>query len=345
MLAGWEIRVSTPPRLSAREDSAGIGQSGYIEGDHSAEAGLLMARDFVLGMVGQAWIVDALHAGVTFEEARERDAVGIMLSHAHGQCLDSAGNQEAIHRREAGTGGALHEIDALGIVRLRKNCGAAKGVAVAVQIFGHGMDNDARAELDGLLEVRSEERVVDDEDGFVRVGDARDGGDVSDFHRGIRGRLDVDHARVGLGGPLDGLGRTSVNKTEFEAELNEELSGQAEDATVDGFGDDGVIAGAQETEDGVNRGHAGSEDVGLRAAFEARHGALERLAIGMLGARVVEAFVFAEGGLHVRGSLVDGRNDGAGGWIRLLSDVDGIGGETHGSSLKFRRRDFARAKG
>src|SRR5712692_3998406 len=85
-----------------------------------------------------------------------------------------------------------------------------------------------------------------------------------------------------------------------------------------------------ETEDGVDGGHAGSENVGALPAFEFSDGALERFAIGMIGACVVVAFIFAQLGLHVGGGLIDRRNDGARSGIRLLPDVNRVGGKTHG---------------
>src|SRR6266571_1464337 len=53
----------------------------------------------------------------------------------------------------------------------------------------------------------------------------------------------------------------------------------------------------------------------------------------MIGTRVVEPFVFAKFLLDVGGGLVDGKNDGAGGGVGLLPDVDSIGGETHNYNL------------
>ena len=46
-------------------------------------------------------------------------------SHAHGQRLDAARDQEAIHGREAGSGGALEEIDFLGVGGASEDDGAA----------------------------------------------------------------------------------------------------------------------------------------------------------------------------------------------------------------------------
>jgi hypothetical protein len=76
------------------------------------------------------------------------------------------------------------------------------------------------------------------------------------------------------------------------------------------------------------------------AAFELGDSFFESFAVGMIGARVVKAtFGFAQLLVDVRGSLVDGQNDSASGWIGLLAHVNGVGGESHViSSEQFRRR-------
>ena len=92
-----------------------------------------------------------------------------------------------------------------------------------------------------------------------------------------------------------------------------------------------MVSGAQQAKDRIDAGHPGSKDVSAVAAFEFGDGALQRFSIGMIGARVVVAvFVFALTlRLHVSGRLIDRRDDGAGGRIRFLADVDGISSETH----------------
>ena len=85
----------------------------------------------------------------------DRHSVGIVAVHAHGQGLDAARNQKAIHGREARARRALYEIYLLGFFRAREDYRAAGAVAVAVQIFGHGMDHDVRAQRERLLEIRA----------------------------------------------------------------------------------------------------------------------------------------------------------------------------------------------
>ena len=117
----------------------------------------------------------------------------------------------------------------------------------------------------------------------------------------------------------------SVNKTEFHAELNEELRGEAVDSAINGAGKNGVVAGAEQSKDRIDCSHAGSKDVSSDSAFEFGDGAFEGFAIRVVGARVVVAFVLAEGFLDVGGRLIDRRDDGAGGGIRLLSHMNRVG--------------------
>jgi hypothetical protein len=115
--------------------------------------------------------------------------------------------------------------------------------------------------------------------------------------------------------------------------MNQQLSGEAINAAINSFGKNNVITGAEQSENGINCSHAGSENVSAFAAFEFGNGALEGLAVGMIGARVIVAFIFANFFVDVGGGLVDGRDDGAGSGIGFLSYVDGIGGKTHGVLL------------
>ncbi len=115
--------------------------------------------------------------------------------------------------------------------------------------------------------------------------------------------------------------------------MHEELCGEPEDSAVHSFRNYGVITRTKKAENGVNRGHPGSKYVSALPSFQFCDRALESLAIGMLGARVVEALVFTKLRLHICGSLVDGRDNSAGSGIRFLSHMNRVGGETHRCSL------------
>src|SRR6266403_2824342 len=91
-----------------------------------------------------------------------------------------------------------------------------------------------------------------------------------------------------------------------------------------------MVARAQQAEDGIDASHPGSKNVSAVAAFEFGDGALQRFTVGMVGARVVPTvFIFSQLHVHISRCLIDRRDDGAGGRVRFLADVDGIRSETH----------------
>src|SRR5260370_31639137 len=122
--------------------------------------------------------------------------------------------------------------------------------------------------------------------------------------------------------------RRCVDKRKFQPEVHEQLRCQSKDPTVNSLGDYRVVAGAQQTEHRVDSRHPRGKNISALATFEFGHRALERLAIGMFGPRVIKALVFAELRLDVGGSLIDRRDDGAGGGIWFLSHMNRIGCET-----------------
>ena len=68
IVAGCEMSVSTPPRLSASDISwtplkrARRVERSHLEGQHAAEALHLARREFVLGVIGQPGVVDLPHS-------------------------------------------------------------------------------------------------------------------------------------------------------------------------------------------------------------------------------------------------------------------------------------------
>jgi len=67
---------------------------------------------------------------------------------------------------------------------------------VAVEILGHGMDDDVGAEFNGALEVGAEKGVVYNQRRVALVGELGHRGDIRDTQRGVGRRLDVKHFGV-----------------------------------------------------------------------------------------------------------------------------------------------------
>src|ERR1700722_11369631 len=261
---------------------------------------------------------------------RDHQAVGIVLQHAHRESLDAARNQEAIHGRQSGTCGALDKINFLGVFLASQYHRAPRRVAVAVEILGHGMDYDVSTELDGPLKIRAQESVVPHYSDISLTGQFSERGNIGDPHRRISGSFDVQHFGVGPKGRYHCVRRGSVYKAEFQSKVNQELRGEPKTAAVYRFGEHHMVARPQQPKDGVDASHSGSKYVSAVAVLESGDGALQSLSIGMIGARVVvTVFIFPQLFVYVSGCLIDWRDDGAGGRIWFLADVDGVSGETH----------------
>ena len=69
---------------------------------------------------------------------------------------------------------------------------------MTVDVFGDGVDDNIGAMIEGVLEVRAEEGVVDDDHDAMLVGDGGDGADVDEAQGGVAGAFDPD--KLGLVG-------------------------------------------------------------------------------------------------------------------------------------------------
>ncbi len=326
--AGSEIRVSTPPRLSASEQSLTLlRKRRAASSEPRSKASMAPGPRCCLRAMSCVIHFADFRMGV--EMTGHGNSIGVVLEHADRERFQAARDEEAVHRSESAACRALDKIDFLGVFGTRQDGGAAGGVAVAVEIFGHGVHDDMRAELDGALEVRAKECVIHDEGDPSVGGKLAKRGEVSDPQGGVRRSLHIKHFGVRAERAEHRLLRRGVDKGEFKAKMHQELRGEAEDSAVNGFGYYSVITGTQKTKDSVNSSHAGREYIRALAAFQFSDGALESFAIRMIGSRVVVTFVFAELGLDIGGSLVDRRDDGTGSGIRFLSHMNRVGGETH----------------
>ena len=188
---------------------------------------------------------------------------------------------------------------------------------------------------DWPLQVRTKERVVHHQRQVSLICNVGHIGDVGDDHRRVGRCLDVEHLRVRTNPRPHGLRIRRVYEAELQSKLRKQLRSKTIDAAVDRLRNDGVIARTQEAKHGVDRGHSRGENVGRLPAFQTRHAALQRLAVRVVGARVVVALVLAQRLVHVGRGLIDRRDDGAGGRVRLLPDVNRIRGKSHSVSSKY----------
>ena len=94
-----------------------------------------------------------------------------MAVHPHGERLHAAQHEVAVERAGHRAGRVLGEAQAVGEVVVVDGDEPADHVAVAAEVLGGRVHDDVGAERERLLEVRRGERVVDDHQCPVLVGD------------------------------------------------------------------------------------------------------------------------------------------------------------------------------
>ena len=105
----------------------------------------------------------------------------------------------------------------------------------------------------------------------------------------------------------------------------EHLRDQPERSAVRVVGEQHAVAGREQPQHRVLRGHAAREREAGGRAFEGRDARFVHGARGIAAARVLEAGVFADRALRERRRQVDRRHHRAGLRVGILPDVDGAG--------------------
>ena len=103
---------------------------------------------------------------------------------------------------------------------------------------------------------------------------------------------------------------------------------QPERATIYVLAADDMVAGAKQLHDRIEAPHAAAERKTVTPTFQSRHIAFKRLPRRVLSAGVLVPFVDTDSILHVGGSQVDRRHNGAGERVGPLSSVNGASGHT-----------------
>ncbi len=91
---------------------------------------------------------------------------------------------------------------------------------MSIQILGHRMHHDVRAEFNRPLEVRAQKRVIHGESDVSLVGELGHSRDVRHAQRWIRRRFDIKQLRIGAHRHVHRIRRRRIHKAEFQAEVH-----------------------------------------------------------------------------------------------------------------------------
>ncbi len=283
-------RVDAPERGGPLRDRQGVDEraargptadrpAGQLEREHPARVRELARGDRVLGVARQVGVVDPGDARLRLEPLGQRPGGLGVAGHPDGERGDPAQDEEGGEGRERRTGVDLDRLDRRDSLA-RAADRAAERVGVPADVLGQRLDDQVGAELEGPAQDGRSERVVDDEQGPVAVGQAGQDRQVGDDDRRVRDRLDVEDAgRPGRQRGVDGGRIRRVDEGDVDAEPPEALGQERPRRAVDRPGGDHPVAGLEDRQEGgVDRGHPRREDRAGLGALELRHRRRERVA-------------------------------------------------------------------
>ncbi|MNT00593.1 hypothetical protein D3C72_1350300 [compost metagenome] len=214
--------------------------------------------------------------------------------------------------------------------RVRRDHGAADHVGVAVDVFGGGVDDDVGAQFQWSLQGRRQEGVVAHHLGADRMGATTDVGHIHHAQQGIgRG---LDQHQFGAVGErrVQSLAIVLIDEGDAEVALLGAGGQQAVGAAVAVVRRDQQLAGVQQRQRQVDRGHAGGGDDGAGAAFQFGQGFGQDIAGRVARARIVVLPLLIEAGEGIVGRQIEWGHDRAVGRVRIHArtggDGAGIGG-------------------
>lgn len=276
-------RLNTTQRLSKREDLGLLAEalSSLVstldaERKHTAAhaVAVLLQRDVVLLVALEAGVVDADDMLRLLESVGDGARVLGCLAGAQVQRLQAAVGEPAVEGRGHGADGVLQEAEALVELGGVVGAGAHDDVRVAVDVLGNRVDDDVGAVVERVLHVGGEERVVDDDEDAVFVGDGGDGADVDEGERGVRGRLDPDELRLRADQRLD-VDLDRGREGHADVVRGRDAGEVAVSAAVDIADGDDMGADGEGLEDDGRGGRAGAEGERIAAVLEGGDGLLE----------------------------------------------------------------------
>ena len=261
------------------------------ERDHPAEA-------------GPAHVV---HLRERAQQLRNRAAVLRVRRHAQVQRPQAAVDEKAVERARHGADRVLHEAHALVQLRVAHHDGAADHVGVPAEVLRGRMHDGVRTELQGPLDDRRSEGVVD---GDERVaGPCYDRLDVDHIQQRVGRRLHPDQPGLGSERGLERVEVCLVHHVVAQPEAREHLVEQPVGPAVQVRRQQHVVTRIAVRRDERVRCRHAAREARAEAALQLAQRALERRAGRVRGARVVEVLDELAGRrLHVGGGLMDRRD-------------------------------------
>lgn len=268
------------------------------EGEHTAThtVAVLLEGDVSVGVGVQAGVVDGNDMRRSLEGVTDGGSVVGRLASAQVQSLQTTVGEPRVEGGGNGANGVLKEAKALLELVAVESGDAHDNVAVAVDVLGDAVDDNVSAQVEGVLNIRRQEGVVDNDEDTVLVGFGDNGTDVDKSQGRVARAFNPDEASL-LVDVLADIYLDFRSKGHLHAVGLSNLGEVAVGATVHVRDGDDMTAGSEALEDVCRRGTAAGEGKSISGVLESSNGSLK---VGSVGVGRTRVFILANRLAHSR---------------------------------------------
>lgn len=312
---GFDASQGFGEREDLRELAESVGRclvAPETEAQHAAAhaVAVLGYCDLSLRVRCGARVVDGRDEGVGLERRGDGCRVDGRLARTQVKCLETTVGEPAVKGRWNAADCVLEEAEALVSVVAVEGDDAHDDVAVPVDVLCDAVDDHVGSEVEWVLDVRREERVVDNDLDAALMCDGCHGADVDEPQRRVGRRLDPDDPRI----RLDVFGQVELDlgrERDVDAVRERHLREVPVRAAVDVRDAQDVRPRRQRLHDEGRCRRARGQSDGILGVLYGGHGPLEVVPVRVPAAAVlVQADGHADRRLRKRRRQGDGLDDG-----------------------------------
>lgn len=333
--------------LDAERDHTAVCESAVRAGGASGSSTLgdLSSCNLVAGVRWKTGVDDSLNGRVGLEELSDSQGRLAVSLHAERKGLETTESEPAVERRRDGTDAVLQESETVSPGLVVGDSNTHDNITVAVEVLGDTVHDKVSTVSDGILEPGAHEGVVDNNlDVLAGVGVVADELDdernVDNTESRVGRGLDPDERRLLAKSSVDTLGDLGFRTVHLdEAGLDalrdsSDLGEVSVGAAIDIVDTEDVRASGHGVEHGGGHSRTRGEGKTTATAFESSDGPLERVAVRVARSGVLVPLVVADAILSEGGAKADRWDNSAGSRVGLGSDVNRLGGEADGGSVR-----------
>ena len=291
----------------------------------------------MVGVRRKPRIVDDLHLFALSAPERDAHRILVLSLDAHVERLETA-LQHPAGKRIRSLAPDDHLLPHFLDVWRGTEYGAAQHVVMAIQELCRRMDHDVRAVLERAKVDWAGKRRIDDERETILLRQVAHGPQIQHAAGWIHRRLEEHRARF-LAEPLPPPARlVRIHQRDIDAERRELVREQALRATVNVATGEEMIAGAEQSEECTGRrAHAARKHDARFGPVEGSEPLLDEFGVGRVPVARIPQLVPLCRLRYIVDTLVERRDHGSAGIVRVLAGVDGQRGKSMRTRTSGRR--------